>query len=96
VVVEGLQRVVASYLELGEFTSGAAAFTRVYSRLNASIRLAAERARLLPYPREGNGPERVFEEFLISKPTAEARLDALAAGVRPVLTLEVDRAELVA
>jgi hypothetical protein len=96
VVVEGLQRVVASYLELGEFASGATAFTRVSSRLDASIRQAAERARLLPYPREGNGPERVFEDFLISQPTAEARLDALAAGVRPVLTLEIDRAESVA
>jgi hypothetical protein len=92
----GLQRVVAAYLELGEFGSAAEAFTRVCAKIHASLQNAADRARLLPYRKEGGGPEQVFEAFLIGKPAAEARLCALAAGVRPALSLVFDRLELVA
>jgi len=94
VIAEGLQLVVGAYLELGEFASGAEAFTRVSSKINPSIRQAADRARLLPYSNRGKGPELVFEDFLIGKPIAEARLQALADGLRPALSLVVDRSEL--
>ena len=94
-LLEGLQRTVAVYLELGEFAAAAKAFSLVCNRIDASPRLAADRARLLPYPNEGERPERVFEDFLVGKPTAEARLQALAGGVRPALALVFDWAEVV-
>jgi hypothetical protein len=95
VLLEGLQRTVAAYVELGEFAAAAKAFSLVCNRIDASPRLAADRARLLPYLNEGDRPERIFEDFLIGKPAAEARLQALAGGVRPALALVFDRAELV-
>jgi hypothetical protein len=95
VLLEGLQRTVAAYLELGEFAAAAKAFSLVCNRIDASPRLAADRARLLPYPNEGERPERIFEDFLVGKPTAEARLQALAGGVRPALALVFDWAEVV-
>jgi hypothetical protein len=96
VVAEGLQRIVGAYLELGEFASAAEAFTRVSTKINASIRQAAETARLLPYSNGGKGPERIFEDFLKGKPIAEGRLQALAEGLRPALSLLFDPSELVA
>jgi hypothetical protein len=95
VLLEGLQRTVAAYLELGEFAAAAKAFSLVCNRIDASPRLAADRARLLPYPNEGERPERIFEDFLVGKPSAEARLQALAGGVRPALALVFDWAEVV-
>jgi len=79
-----------------EAASAAEAFTRLSTKINASIRQAAERARLLPYSNGGKGPERIFEDFLKGKPIAEARLQALAEGLRPALSLLFDRSELVA
>jgi hypothetical protein len=46
-------------------------------------------------PNEEERPERIFEDFLIGKPAAEARLQALARGVRPALVLVFDQAEFV-
>lgn len=95
VLLEGLQRTVAAYLELGQFAAAAKAFCLVCNRIDASPRLAADRARLLPYSSEGERPERIFEDFLTGKAAAEARLQTLARGVRPALALVFDRAELV-
>ena len=95
VLLEGLQRTVAAYLELGQFAAAAKAFSLVCNRIDASPRLAADRARLLPYSSEGERPERIFEDFLTGKAAAEARLQTLARGVRPALALVFDRAELV-
>jgi hypothetical protein len=95
VLLEGLQRAVAAYLEVGEFAAAAKVFSLVCNRIDASPQLAADRARFLPYPNEGERPERIFEDFLVGKPTAEARLQALAGGVRPVLALVFHWAELV-
>lgn len=96
VLLEGLQRIVAAYAELGEFAAAAKAFSLVCAKIDASPRLAVDRARLLPYQNASKSPERIFEDFLIGKPAAEARLDALAEGLRPALSLVFDRSELVA
>jgi hypothetical protein len=95
VLLEGLRRTVAAYVELGEFDAAVKAFSLVCNRIDASPRLAADRARLLPYSSEKKRPERIFEDFLIGKAAAEARLEILAGGVRPAFILFFDRAELV-
>ena len=94
VFLEGLRRTVAAYVELGEFGAAVKAFSLVCNRIDGSPRLAADRARLLPYSSEEKRPERIFEDFLIGKAAAEARLQTLAGGVRPALALVFDRAEL--
>jgi hypothetical protein len=56
--------------------------------VNAGIQTAADRSRLLPYPKGGPGPEHVFEAFLQAIPIAEGRLGLLAAGEIPEIEFE--------
>lgn len=94
VILDGLQRIVSAYLEVDQNAAAAKAFSLICGQLDAILRRAADRTRLLPYPSEGNGPEMVFQDFLLSRPTMEARLDALAAGIRPSLSVILSPSEL--
>jgi hypothetical protein len=94
IVLDGLQRIVASYLEVGQNAAAARAFSLICGKLDAILRRAADRSRLLPYPADGDGPESAFQDFLLGRPTVEARLDALAAGVRPSLSFMVNPSDL--
>jgi hypothetical protein len=89
VIADGLRLVVATYFELGEIGAAMDAFSRICSRMvEAGLRTAADRARLLPYPKGGPGPEHVFETVLAEIPSAKRRLSLLAAGHIPELAFE--------
>jgi hypothetical protein len=79
VIWEGLHQAVSTYFELGEFEAASDAFSRICARLVEAddLEAAADRARLLPYPKEGPGPEQVFQSFLAAVPVAEERLRGL-------------------
>jgi hypothetical protein len=89
VIADGLRLVVSAYFELGEFEAARDAFSRICARVvKAGIPTAADRSRLLPYPKGGPGPEHVFEAFLQAIPIAEGRLRLLAEGEIPELEFE--------
>lgn len=95
VIAEGVCRVVGAYSELGEFEAAREAFSRICAGLAAAdLQGAGERARLLPYPKEGRAPEQVVESFLAGIPLAEERLQLLASGEVPELELDLKAEEI--
>lgn len=95
IIGEALRHVVASYFQLGEFSAADIAFTKICSQItDAGIKVAAEHARLLPYPKKGPGPERPFESFIEWMPVVQARLRSLASGENPALEFDFYAEEL--
>ena len=95
VIADGLRRSVSAYWELGEFGAAQQAFERIWNQLvSAGLQTAADRARLLPYPEEGDAPELVFENFLAAMPLAAERLRLLASGETPELEFTIEASEV--
>ncbi len=93
---EALKLLVSSYVDLGESELARASFTNVSDRLGeGSLRLAADRARLLPYQLEKGSPEAPFETFLAILPSVRTRLETFESGDIPPIELEFRMTELI-
>jgi hypothetical protein len=94
VLGEGLRQIVGAHLDLGEVGAAESAFSRICAgEFRSDLQIAVDRARLLPYPKGGPGPEHVFEEFLCEIPIVAERLRILAAGQVPDLELAFEAEE---
>jgi hypothetical protein len=85
-----LRQVVGAYLDLSQFDAASNTFREFCTSVRAALQTAADRARLLPYPSGGPGPEHTFENVLAGIPEIEQHLALLALGQIPDFELELN------
>jgi hypothetical protein len=83
VIAKAIKPLIEAYQELDEHTSAHNAFTQISNSLVKELRIAENRARLLPFPSKGLAPETQLKRAIEGLEMTQENLELLAAGIIP-------------